>query len=124
MHTRYSVDTLSNPPLFWHRTIRVAIKWDYGSFDRRDCPRWRCIQRQFHGEQIQGSLPSLSEACQILLGVWGPIITSVGNLLTIVLVLFADVLFGGGAAITIWGLAGSGVIVAAFGILVYDMFNR
>jgi len=59
----------------------------------------------------------------ILLGVWGPIITSVGNLLTIVLVLFSDILLGRGAVLTIWSLAGSGVIVAAFGILAYDMFN-
>jgi hypothetical protein len=62
---------------------------------------------------------------QVLLGVWGPIITSVGNLLTIVLVLFSDVLFGHGAeTITAWSLVGSGVIVAAFGVLAYDMFNR
>ncbi|KAF7339488.1 hypothetical protein MSAN_02163100 [Mycena sanguinolenta] len=32
----------------------------------------------------------------VLLGVWGPIITSVGNLLTIVLVFISDVLFGAG----------------------------
>lgn len=61
---------------------------------------------------------------KILLGVWGPIITSVGNLLTIVLVFFSDVLFGAGTeAVTAWGLVGSIVIVAAFAVLAYDMFR-
>ena len=49
-------------------------------------------------------------------------VTSVGNLLTIVLVFFADILFGGAAeAITIWSVVGSGAIVTAFGILAFDM---
>jgi len=62
---------------------------------------------------------------EILLGVWGPIITSVGNLLTIVLVFLSDVLIGGAAeSVTVWSLVGSGVIIAAFGVLAYDMFNR
>lgn len=61
---------------------------------------------------------------QILLGIWGPVITSVGNLLTIVLVLFSDVLFGNAIeTITVWSLVGAGVIVAAFSVLAYDMFN-
>ncbi|TFK41180.1 hypothetical protein BDQ12DRAFT_428998 [Crucibulum laeve] len=61
----------------------------------------------------------------VLLGVWGPIITSVGNLLTIVLVVFSDVIFGSGTdSLTVWSLLGSGVIVAAFGVLAYDMFTR
>ncbi|KII86460.1 hypothetical protein PLICRDRAFT_165023 [Plicaturopsis crispa FD-325 SS-3] len=60
----------------------------------------------------------------ILLGLWGPVITSVGNLLTIVLVLITDVLFGGGAeTVTVWSLVGSGIIVAAFGLLAYEMVN-
>jgi hypothetical protein len=63
-------------------------------------------------------------AMEILLGVWGPVITSVGNLLTIVLVLFSDVLLGGATdIITVWSLIGAGVIVAAFGVLAYDMFS-
>ncbi|KAH6917403.1 hypothetical protein BKA70DRAFT_1418152 [Coprinopsis sp. MPI-PUGE-AT-0042] len=58
----------------------------------------------------------------ILLGVWGPIVTSVGNLLTIVLMLISDAIFGLGLeAITRWSLIGSSVIVFAFGVLVYDM---
>ncbi|TFK30423.1 hypothetical protein FA15DRAFT_662375 [Coprinopsis marcescibilis] len=58
----------------------------------------------------------------ILLGVWGPIVTSVGNLLTIVLMLISDVVFGSGLeSITFWSLLGSSVIVAAFGILAYDI---
>jgi len=61
----------------------------------------------------------------ILLGIWGPIITSVGGLLTIVLVLFSDILFGAGVqSITVWSLTGSGVIVTAFGILAYNIFNE
>ncbi|KAJ3506897.1 hypothetical protein NLJ89_g6610 [Agrocybe chaxingu] len=61
----------------------------------------------------------------VLLGVWGPIIVSVGNLLTIVLVLISDVLFGPGLqVITLWSLIGSAGIVLAFGILAYDMFSK
>ncbi|EIM83461.1 uncharacterized protein STEHIDRAFT_63538 [Stereum hirsutum FP-91666 SS1] len=60
----------------------------------------------------------------ILLGVWGPIITSVGNLLTIVLVYAWDILIGGAAdLITTWSLLGAGGIVVAFGILAYDMWR-
>lgn len=59
----------------------------------------------------------------VLLGTWGPIITSVGNLLTIVLVLISDIIFGNGTStITIWSLVGCGAIVFAFGVLAYDMF--
>ncbi|KAJ2920311.1 hypothetical protein MD484_g242, partial [Candolleomyces efflorescens] len=60
----------------------------------------------------------------ILLGVWGPIITSVGNLLTIVLMLISDIIFGSGLeSLTFWSLLGSSVIVVAFGILTYDMVS-
>jgi hypothetical protein len=48
----------------------------------------------------------------------------VGNLLTIVLVLLSDIWIGQGMdVITLWNLAGSGGIIAAFGILVYDMIQ-
>ncbi|KAF8560336.1 hypothetical protein OG21DRAFT_1452331 [Imleria badia] len=57
----------------------------------------------------------------ILLGIWGPIVTSVGNLLTIVLTLISDLIFGT-VALTYGGLLGAGMIICAFGILVYDMF--
>lgn len=57
---------------------------------------------------------------QILLGVWGPIVTSVGSLLTIVLTLFSDLIFGI-VALTPWGLFGTAMITGAFGIFVYDM---
>ncbi|KAJ7293558.1 hypothetical protein C8J57DRAFT_1043403 [Mycena rebaudengoi] len=61
----------------------------------------------------------------VLLGVWGPIITSVGNLLTIVLVFLSDIIFGAGfEAITLGGVIGCSVIVAAFGVLVYDMLDK
>jgi len=59
----------------------------------------------------------------ILLGMWGPVITSVGNLLTIVLVLISDIIFGNGMnTLTIWSLVGCATIVFAFGVLAYDMF--
>lgn len=61
----------------------------------------------------------------VLLGIWGPIIVSVGNLLTIVLVLISDCVFGSGTdTLTIWSLLGSGGIVLAFGVLAYDMFTK
>lgn len=47
--------------------------------------------------------------------------TSVGNLLTIILTLISDLCFGT-VALTIGGLLGAGMIICAFGILVYDMF--
>ncbi|KAH7930939.1 hypothetical protein BV22DRAFT_1053502 [Leucogyrophana mollusca] len=59
----------------------------------------------------------------ILLGLWGPVITSVGNLLTIVLSLFSDLMFGS-VGLTKWGLLGAGMIVGAFSVLVYDMSKR
>jgi len=62
-------------------------------------------------------------ACfMILLGLWGPILVSVGNLLTIVLVLVSDFLFNHGS-ITLWSLLGSGMIVSAFAILAFDMLH-
>lgn len=49
---------------------------------------------------------------------------SVGNLLTIVLVFAADIFFGAGAgAVTLGGMLGSGCIIAAFGVLVFDMLR-
>jgi len=61
----------------------------------------------------------------VLLGLWGPVIVSVGNLLTIVLVLISDCVFGAGIdTLTVWSLLGSGSIVLAFGVLAYDMFTK
>lgn len=57
----------------------------------------------------------------ILLGVWGPIVTSVGSLLTIVLTLISDLMLGS-VGLTVWGLLGAGMIVGAFAVLAYDMF--
>ncbi|KAF8140280.1 hypothetical protein EV363DRAFT_1426700 [Boletus edulis] len=57
----------------------------------------------------------------ILLGIWGPVVTSVGNLLTLVLTLISDLYFGT-VALTFGGLLGAGMIICAFGVLVYDMF--
>lgn len=47
--------------------------------------------------------------------------TSVGNLLTIVLTLISDLSFGT-VALTFEGLLGAGMIICAFGILVYEIF--
>jgi len=54
----------------------------------------------------------------VLLGIWGPVITSVGGLLTIILVLLSDVLFVEGLAIlSAWNLTGSFMIIGSFAIL-------
>ncbi|KAH9065720.1 hypothetical protein EDB87DRAFT_1555120 [Lactarius vividus] len=73
---------------------------------------------------IAGSGLVFNGGLMILLGIWGPIVVSVGNLLTIVLVFLSDITFGQGMdVITPWNLLGSGGIVLAFGILVYDMMQ-
>ncbi|KAG2154824.1 hypothetical protein DEU56DRAFT_770649 [Suillus clintonianus] len=58
----------------------------------------------------------------ILLGVWGPIVTSVGSLLTIVLTLISDLMLGS-VGLTAGGLLGAGMIVGAFAVLAYDVFQ-
>jgi len=74
---------------------------------------------------ITGSGLVFNAGLLILLGIWGPIVVSVGNLLTIVLVLLSDITVGQGIdVITPWNLAGSGGIIVAFGILVCDMVRR
>lgn len=48
--------------------------------------------------------------------------TSVGGLLTIALVFISDVMFGAGMrAVTMGSVVGSTMIIAAFGVLAYDM---
>ena len=55
----------------------------------------------------------------ILLSLWGPVVVSVGNLLTIVLVFISDILFGAGlSAVTLFSVIGSVGIMAAFAVLV------
>jgi len=61
---------------------------------------------------------------KILLATLGPIITSVGGLLTIVLVFISDVALGATEALTLWSVMGSATIIAAFGVLAYDILNR
>lgn len=59
-----------------------------------------------------------------LLGIWGPIVTSIGNLLTIVLIFISDIIFGAGVeSITAWNVIGSGAIMAAFGVLAHDVLQ-
>ncbi|KAI0669857.1 hypothetical protein C8Q78DRAFT_1038107 [Trametes maxima] len=61
----------------------------------------------------------------VLLAAWGPIVTSVGSLLTIVLVFLSDAVFGGAVeTVTVWSLLGCGAIIAAFAILAYDLTKR
>ncbi|KAF7320356.1 hypothetical protein MKEN_00820400 [Mycena kentingensis (nom. inval.)] len=61
----------------------------------------------------------------VLLGIWGPIVTSVGNLLTIVFVFVTDIIFGAGVeAVTVGGVTGCALIVGAFGILAFDMLGK
>ncbi|KAI1797923.1 hypothetical protein LXA43DRAFT_982644 [Ganoderma leucocontextum] len=60
----------------------------------------------------------------VLLGVWGPVVTSVGSLLTIVLVFLSDAIWGGAVqTVTIWSVLGCSSIVVAFAILAYDMMK-
>ena len=48
--------------------------------------------------------------------------TSVGSLLTIVLVFISDAIFGDAVdTVTIWSTLGCSAIVFAFGMLAYDM---
>ncbi|KAJ3815968.1 hypothetical protein F5876DRAFT_29217 [Lentinula aff. lateritia] len=74
------------------------------------------------GIAFTGSL--FNAGFMITLALWGPIITSVGGLLTIVLVFFSDIILGATESLTIWGVAGSATIVVAFGVLAYDMFQQ
>ncbi len=56
------------------------------------------------------------------MGLWGPIVTSVGSLLSIVLVSISDMVFGDAVdTFTVWSIMGCSAIVLAFGILAYDM---
>lgn len=48
-------------------------------------------------------------------------LTSVGSLLTIVLMLLYDMLIGGLAHLTFWSFAGSGAIIAGFVVLALDV---
>lgn len=83
------------------------------------------IQTIFTIAGIALSGVAFNAGLMILLGVWGPVVTSVGNLLTIVLVFISDIIFGGAVhTITVWSLLGSGGIITAFGVLVYDMLRK
>ncbi|KAI6129180.1 hypothetical protein EV401DRAFT_2054757 [Pisolithus croceorrhizus] len=69
---------------------------------------------------IAASALVFNAGTMILLGIWGPIVTSVGSLLTIVLTFFSDMFFGT-VPFTFSGLVGTGMIVGAFAMLVFDM---
>lgn len=60
-----------------------------------------------------------------MLGAWGAIITSVGSLLTIVVVMLTDIVFKNGLeTLTVWDVTGSGMIVCAFAALAYESFKH
>lgn len=60
-----------------------------------------------------------------MLGAWGAIVTSVGSLLTIVLVILTDILFKSGLeTLSIWDITGSAMIVCAFAALSYSSFKQ
>lgn len=74
------------------------------------------------GIALSGAL--FNAGFMILLGLWGPIITSVGGLLTIVLVFISDVILRETDAFNLWTVSGSTAIVAAFAVLAYDMVRK
>lgn len=59
----------------------------------------------------------------ILLSLWGPVIASVGNLCTLVLVAVVDMLVGG-VSLSRWTMGGSGLVVMAFGMLVWEAGSK
>ncbi|KEI37069.1 uncharacterized protein L969DRAFT_90121 [Mixia osmundae IAM 14324] len=58
----------------------------------------------------------------LLLGLWGPVVASVGNLCTLVLVAIADT-FVMSSALSMSALIGCGLIVGAFSVLLVDMLT-
>ncbi|TFK93469.1 hypothetical protein K466DRAFT_572494 [Polyporus arcularius HHB13444] len=72
------------------------------------------------GIALSGSI--FNAGFMVLMGLWGPIVTSVGSLLSIVLVSISDMVFGDAVdTFTVWSIMGCSAIVLAFGILAYDM---
>ncbi|KAI0257110.1 hypothetical protein BJV78DRAFT_11161 [Lactifluus subvellereus] len=95
----------------------------YSGYERFRLPDSPIAILSIAGIAISGLV--FNAGAMVLLGIWGPIVVSVGNLLTIVLILLSDVTIGQGVdVITPWNLAGSCGIMAAFGILVYDMIRQ
>jgi len=52
---------------------------------------------------------------------WGPVLVSVGNLLTIVLMFLVDVFLIEGVLPTGWSMLGCGMIAGGFGVLAWDV---
>jgi hypothetical protein len=60
----------------------------------------------------------------ILLGIWGPVITSVGNLLTIILMLIVESIFVESAPTpSLMGILGCGMIASGFAVLVWEVIG-
>ncbi|KAI0003705.1 hypothetical protein BJV74DRAFT_811082 [Russula compacta] len=132
------VDDLAYPPPFGLHPNFIALGiglttlfslWvmlpilHYSGYERFRLPDSPVVLLSIAG--IAGSGIVFNVGLLTLLGIWGPIVVSVGNLLTIVLVLLSDMTVGQGMdVITPWNLVGSAGIVVAFGILAYDMVQR
>ncbi|KAG8761629.1 hypothetical protein FRC14_000013 [Serendipita sp. 396] len=57
----------------------------------------------------------------VLLSIWGPVLSSVGNLLTIVLMLLVETLFMNSPFPSFFSVIGCGMIAAGFGVLVSEL---
>ncbi|KAG8832192.1 hypothetical protein FRC17_001786 [Serendipita sp. 399] len=60
----------------------------------------------------------------VLLSIWGPVLSSVGNLLTIVLMLLVDTIFMNSPMPTLFSVIGCGMIAAGFGVLVWELIHE
>ncbi|CAG8684021.1 2775_t:CDS:1, partial [Acaulospora colombiana] len=59
----------------------------------------------------------------ILLALWGPVLSSVGNLLTIVLMLLVEILILNAPIPSGWSILGCGMIASGFGMLVWEILR-
>lgn len=130
-------DVVHPPPFGLHPTLLTslvgfttgAVLWVafpilnfLGTEEFKLPPNWHVVSG-IAGIALSGVV--FNSGFMILLGVWGPIIASVGSLLTIVLVVISDALWGAGMeALTFWSISGSTIIVAAFGMLAYDVYQK
>ncbi|KAI0363898.1 hypothetical protein BV20DRAFT_64932 [Pilatotrama ljubarskyi] len=116
-------------PNFWTSAIGLCtllVLWipvpllDAFDIEPFEMPRTALTYGVIAGIALTGAI--FNAGFMVLLGAWGPIVTSVGSLLTIVLVFVSDAIFGGAVeTVTIWSVLGCGSIVAAFAILAYDL---
>ncbi|CCA71397.1 hypothetical protein PIIN_05337 [Serendipita indica DSM 11827] len=60
----------------------------------------------------------------VLLSIWGPVLTSVGNLLTIVLMLVVETVLMAAPSPSGWSILGCGMIAMGFGILAWELSRK